>query len=186
MLRRALILAVLLPLTLFVAARIAQTRADGPLGPFPGGPLRAGVLATEPEVSWTPEIGSLGLIELQLVDPPRSRTMVALVHDGALYAVCDRGYIWHRLPSGAARLTRRLLYAFRTWPEDALHDGRAVVRIGGKRYLRQAVRVTDPELLATLRERVLRATVERSSEPLLDGPEDPDSIWFFRMDPRAG
>jgi hypothetical protein len=183
MLRRTLILAVMLPLGLFVAARIVQVRADGPLGPLPGGPLRSGPIVPEPEVDWASESGPLGLIELQLVDPPHSRTVVGLVHGGALYAVCDRGYIWRRLPRAAMRLTRRFMYAARTWPEEALRDGRGVVRIGGKRYPRRAVRVTDPELLTTLREVVRVATAERSSEPLLEGPQDPDSIWFFRMEP---
>jgi hypothetical protein len=180
---RALISVVLL-LSLFVAARIAQTRADGPLGPIPGGPLRAGPLVSDPEVNWASEFDPLGLIELQLVDPPRSRATVALVHDGVLYAVCDRGYVWRRLPRAGARLVRRVLYALRTWPEEALIDGRAVVRVGGKRYPRQAVRVTDPVLLTSLRELVDRATAAHSSEPLLNDPQDPESIWFFRLDPR--
>lgn len=183
MLRRVLISAGLL-LGLFVVARIALTRADGPLGPFQGGPLRAGVLVSEPDVDWASVIGPTGLIELQLVEPAHSRTIVALVHDGALFGVCDRGYVWRRLPRAGTRLTRQLLYAFRTWPDEALLDGRAVLRVGGKRYPRQAVRVTDAELLTLLRERVDRSLAVRSSDPLPRGSQDPDSIWFFRMDPR--
>ena len=79
-----------------------------------------------------------------------------------------------------------MIYIFKDWHEDAERDGRAVLRIGGKRYERQAVRVTDPELLATLRsqlEDMARAWV--APAPLGDAPtEGPRDIWFFRMDPR--
>ncbi len=78
------------------------------------------------------------------------------------------------------------IYRLKRWHEDALRDGRMVLRIAGKRYERQAVRMTDPELLATLRlqlEEMARQWV--SPEPLGEAPTDgPKDIWFFRIDPR--
>jgi hypothetical protein len=59
-------------------------------------------------------------------------------------------------------------------------------RAGFRCYERQAVRVTDPELLATLSS----ITEERAKQylsslgGLLDVPGDPEAIWFLRMDPR--
>jgi len=59
-----------------------------------------------------------------------------------------------------------------------------VLRVDGKRYERLAVRVTDPELLATFRGRVEKAA-EQYFGSLLPEEADPEAIWFFRMDPRT-
>jgi len=182
--RRRNLVAICAGLGMIVVLRVGQLQADGPLGPIQGGPLRTGQIVLDADVDWAGEIGPLRLIEFQLVDPPHSRTTVAFVHDGALYVVCDRGYIWRRLPRARMRLARRLMYALRTWPDEALLDGRAVVRLRGKRYLRQAVRVTDSDVLESLREIATQAAREHLSEPLLAVPQDPESIWFFRLDPR--
>ena len=58
------------------------------------------------------------------------------------------------------------------------------MRIDGKRYERQAVRVTDPELLATLRSLTEELVTPYFPSPLLDVPTDPSEIWFFRMEQR--
>ncbi len=76
------------------------------------------------------------------------------------------------------------IHRFKRWHEDALRDGRVVLRIAGKRYERQAVRVTDPELLAKLRSIVVEMANQYFSSSLLDVPTDPQEIWFFRMEPR--
>jgi hypothetical protein len=136
---------------------------DGPLGPFPGGPLEAGELVREAVVDWR-FAADVPEIELQLVDPPRSRTTWVLVREDQLFVGCA----W---PGSFLK----------QWPEQALRDGRVVLRIAGKRYERQAVRVTDPEVHAELS--VIGARkygYEAPAEPDLDG------IWYFRMDPRPG
>ena len=157
--------------------------SDGPIGPFPGGPLSTGTLVSEPDVDWSFAHGRE--IELQLVEPPGSRTTGIMVHEAQLYVPCDLGFMWGRF-SGRTRWMLHLIYVFKRWHEDALRDGRVVLRIAGKRYERQAVRVTDPELLARLRlqlEEMARQWV--SPEPLGEAPTDgPKDIWFFRMDPR--
>ena len=76
------------------------------------------------------------------------------------------------------------IIVFKHWHEDDLLDGRVVLRIAGKRYERQAVRVTDPELLATLRLKLEKLAEHFSGGPLPDVQTDPNDIWFFRMDPR--
>ena len=76
------------------------------------------------------------------------------------------------------------MYQLKRWHEHALLDGRVVLRIAGKRYERQAVRVTDAGLLATPRPIVEELAEQFFSAPLLDVPTDPEHIWFFRLDPR--
>ena len=166
---------------------------DGPTGPFPGGRLRTGTLVSEPAVDWqtdpdfsTEEVEAV-LIELQLVEPLGSRTVGSILHEGQLYVACDLGFLWRRIPAyHPAHWMLHTINVFKHWHEDALLDGRVVLRIAGKRYERQAVRVTDPELLATLRLQ-LEEMAEQwvSPEPLGEAPtEGPRDIWFFRVDPR--
>ncbi len=60
-----------------------------------------------------------------------------------------------------------------------------VLRIDGKRYERQAVLVTDPEVIAALSLRFEKWGEKAFSFPLGEAPtDDPKDIWFFRMDPR--
>ena len=175
------------------AGLIAARSADGPIGPIPGGPLEAGALVSEPDVDWSLATGgeierqfdAPLLIELQLVEPPGSRITGVMLYDGQLYVPCDLGFSWARF-SGPQRWILHLIYLAKRWHEDAVRDGRVVLRIEGKRYQRQAVRVTDPELLATLRSE-FETTVAQwlSPEPLGEAPtEGPRDIRFFRMDPR--
>src|SRR5262245_47927119 len=124
--------------------------ADGPVAMLPGGPLRSGELVTDPNVDWAAVLGEGVLVELQLLEPPRSRTTGVLLRDGQIYVPCDLGYMWGRF-SGRRRFISHVLYTFKRWHEDALRDGRALLRIGDKLYERQAMRVTDPALEAALR-----------------------------------
>ena len=160
---------------------VAQRMSDGPIAFIQGGQLRAGTLVSEPVADWS--FASGREIELQLVDPLGSRTTGVMVHEGQLYVPCDLGFIWRRF-SGSTRWILHGIWMFKRWHEDALRDGRVVLRIDGKRYERQAVRVTDPELLATLRSQLEKMAEESLSGPLPDVQTDPNDIWFFRMDPR--
>ncbi|NRA01566.1 MAG: hypothetical protein HRU00_03080 [Myxococcales bacterium] len=136
--------------------------SDGPIGPFAGGTLLGGVLVPDSTVDWS-FARDIDTVEFQLLDPARSRTVWILVRDGELYIPCQ-------VPE---------FRLWKQWPHEALEDGRAVIRVDGKRYPVRAVRVTDPKLLEQV------GTV--MGEKYLDGsvPET-GSVWVFRMDPRTG
>ncbi len=179
---RILGVVVALVVLLVGAGLAAQRLSDGPLaGPIPGGPFRTGTLVTEPVEDWSFAHGQPA--ELQLVNPPGSRQLGTMVHEGELYVPCDLGFIADRAPEG--RLAGALLKNLKGWHEDAATDGRVLLRISGKLYERQAVRVTDPAVLAALRASIEELAKEFFGKPLLDQPTDPDDIWFFRMDPRS-
>lgn len=168
-----------------VALLIVQKVADGPMGPLQGGVLRSGALVTEPDVDWAELFaGPHGMesIELQLVDPATSRITGAFEHNGELYIPCDLGFVWRRAPDASSRMILRVIWLLKSWHTDALADGRAVVRIHGKRYERHAVRVTDTALLAAFRGRV-QAAAEDYLGSLLPVQTSTDDIWFFRMAP---
>lgn len=178
---------------LICAGLVAQRMSDGPMGPLPGGKLRSGPLVTERDVDWSAatdgkidvQTGSSLEVELQLVNPPSSRTTGVMLHEGELYIPCDLGYIWNRF-SGNTRYILNAIYLVKRWHHDAERDGRVVIRLNGKRYERQAVRVKDPEMISALKAQI-NETLALMDLPEELGPiptEEPNDIWFFRIDPR--
>ena len=133
--------------------------SDGPIGPFPGGPLVAGELVTGPDPDWSLVV-KIPTIEMEVnAETPLSRTVWVLVDQGELF-----------VPAGFA--------SRKTWPSQAMADGRVVVRIAGYRYERQASRVTDPVRIDALRSALGR---KYGVTPSQDGSDD---TWFFRLAPR--
>jgi len=132
--------------------------ADGPLGPFPGGALRDGPLVTGAVRDWS-FVDGVAEVELQLLEPPRSRTTWILHHDGSAYIPCG-------FPN---------LRLWKKWPHQARRDGRAVVRIGGQRYRVDLQKIEAPAL-----ERALKEDLKRKYEV---ASEHPEVVWFFRLDP---
>ena len=154
-------------LALLIAATgvvvVAARFSDGPIGPIAGGPLSKGELLPSRGVDWS-FVEPVREIELQLVDPPRSRTVWVVFHEGALYVPC-------------AFLDLTL---WKKWPHQALRDGRAVARILGKRYAFEAVRVEDDPAFRD----VLRRVAEKydlTNDRELEG----DTTWVFELVPRA-
>ena len=156
----------LIPVTAVLTAAVKQRFADGPNRLFSGGPLVAGELHTGPEPDWR-FVRDIQTIELQLHDPPRSRRIWTAEHDGKLYVWS--GY----MGTAVGRLWKR-------WPLQAERDGRAVLRIDGRRYERQLVRIESGEVLdgvaAAIRAKypsqVTRASVEAGGS------------WVFEAAPR--
>ena len=118
---------VLIPVVAFLTLAVSARNSDGPSTVFSGGPLVAGELVTGPEPDWS-FARDIGTIELQLLDPPRSRLIWVIEYEGKVYVVS--GYMGSRI----GRLWKR-------WPAQAERDGRAIVRIAGKRYRRTLVRI---------------------------------------------
>lgn len=146
---------------LLVALGIVARFLDGPLAILPGGPLEAGELVAGSDVDWS-FATDLDVIELGLAEPPRSRTVWLVVYENELYVPC--GFLGVPI--------------WKQWPYQALADGRAVLRVAGKRYERQAVRVTDP---------VLHARVSALVNEKYVGAAEPaamNDVWIFRMEPR--
>jgi hypothetical protein len=155
-------------LVLLVAALVLGARfGDGPTAILPGGPLESGELVTGPEPDWS-FAADIPEMELQLVEPPVSRTVWLVVHDGRLYLV-------------SAYMNSPLGRLWKKWPAQAVADGRAVVRIDGKRYERRLERIRDdPELLAAI-----SAEIERKyGAPLRAEMAATGDVWFFAAGPR--
>lgn len=157
-------IAVLLVLVTVVGARFA----DGPVAIVAGGPFTTGELVTGPEPDWT-AVRDVSEVEFQLLDPARSRTTWILEHEGRIFIPC--GY-----------MTSTFGKLWKKWPIEAQHDGRAILRIDGKLYERQLVRVengplVDP-LLAELERKYIPGAFPKDS--VASG-----SLWLFELAPRT-
>ena len=150
-----------------VALVIGARFGDGPIAIIPGGPLESGERVTGAEPDWT-FARDIMEMEFQLVEPPRSRTTWLQVHDKKLYIVS--GY-----------MNSTLGKIWKQWPAQALEDGRAVIRIDGKRYERQLVRVLDDRpLLEAIAAEVNRKYAAGLSADMAESGD----AWFFALEPR--
>ena len=150
-----------------VALVIGARFGDGPIAIIPGGPLESGERVTGAEPDWT-FARDIMEMEFQLVEPPRSRTTWLQVHDKKLYIV-------------SAYTNSMLGRVWKQWPSQALQDGRAVIRIAGKRYERQLVRILgDRPLLEAIAAEVNRKYGAGLSADMAESGD----AWFFALEPR--
>jgi len=157
----------LIPVVAIGTLLVTSGFADGPSAVFGGGPLVSGELVTGPEPDWS-FARDIATIELQLLDPPRSRVVWIAEHEGKIYVVS--GYMGSRI----GRLWKR-------WPAQAERDGRAIVRIAERRYERRLIRIkTGPEVegvTAELRRKygtgITRDEIEKGT------------TWLFELAPRS-
>lgn len=151
---------VLIACVLVVA--FAARFADGPLGPFPGGELVTGDWADEVPSDWS-FATDVRELDLQLEEPLGSRRTWLVVHEGVLYIPCG-------FPNELKR-----------WPHHARKDGRAVLRLGGKRYRVELEYVSDLKLASE----VARLSSRKYGFDERDAV-DPDTVWYFAVRPRQG
>jgi len=152
---------------LFAVMVIGARFGDGPTVLLPGGPLVAGELvAGEPDWTFARDIPEM---ELQLVDPPQSRTIWLQVYDKKLYVVS--GY----MNSTFGKLWKK-------WPAQAVKDGRAVIRIDGKRYERQLTRILDDETLLTS---IAAEVTRKYGVPVAQDAAATGDAWVFAVAPRT-
>ena len=146
---RIVVLFVVLVVLVMVGARFH----DGPLGPIPGGSLASGNVVAEPVTDWS-FATAIVEIELQLASQSKSRTTWIIVHEGKAYIPAATEF-----PPG------------KTWHRAALEDGRATLRIAGKRYPVTLTKVEDSTLVGTVREVALRKYPARSG----------GEVWLFAV-----
>ncbi len=156
----------LIPVAAVMTAAAKQRFADGPNRLFAGGRLVAGELHAGPEPDWR-FVRDIDTIELQLLDPPTSRRIWAAEHGGRLYVWS--GY----MGTAVGRLWKR-------WPAQAERDGRAVVRIDGKRYERRLVRIESGAIL----DGISRAIADKYPSQVTRAAVEAGDAWVFEAAPR--
>jgi len=129
---------------------------DGPLGPLPGGSFASGSFVTAPVADWS-FAADVPEIEMQLDSQSKSRTTWILVHEGRAYIPCSTHF-----PPG------------KTWHTSALTDGRATLRIAGKRYPVTLQKIDDPAVLSGVRDVAARKYPSRPG----------GDVWLFQVTSR--
>lgn len=156
----------LIPIVAIGTLLVASGYADEPSPLFGGGELITGELVAGPEPDWS-FARDLPTIELQLLNPPRSRVTWIVEHDGKPYVVS--GY----MSSTIGRLWKR-------WPVQAERDGRAVVRIAGKRYERTLKRIRTGAVV----EGVVAELRRKYGYTVTAADIEAGNTWLFELAPR--
>lgn len=163
------------------AIMMVQRYSDGPVEPMQGGPFKTGEIVDEPVDDWS--FAADKRVEFELTGFGTSRVAGFLIHEGDAYMTCDLGFIWNRLEPSNQKRMLNLIYLFKRWHTDAVEDGRARLRIDGKIYKANFVKVEDPDVNQALREKLedrARGYLGGSlPPPPASGPND---VWFFLMD----
>lgn len=155
MIAGGVVILAVLTLALVFGARLH----DGPLAILPGGPLSSGDFVDVPTRDWT-FATELSEIELQLESQSVSRTTWILVRGGVAYIPCSLSF-----PPG------------KNWYVEAQRDGRAVLRIEGRRYRVDLTRDDDPTLVDFARPEIER----KYGGP----PSTKAGVLFFRITSRS-
>ena len=154
---------------LLIAAFLAAARrGDGPIAIVAGGPLTSGELLPSSGVDFS-FVEDMETIEIQLLEPPRSRTTWVIFDEGFLY-----------VPAGFMTLP-----VWKQWPHEALRDGRAIVRIDGIRYPFLLERVKDRKTWQKIGlSSATKYTPRETGSNPEPGPEKWNELWIFRLTPR--
>ena len=156
----------LIPATAVITAAVKQRFADGPNQVFSGGPLESGTIYVGQEPDWS-LVRDVQTIELQLLEPPRSRRIWTAEYDGKIY-------VWSGYMSTAVgRLWKH-------WPIQAERDGRAVIRINGIRYERQLVRIQSGDILNGITAAITSKYPSQTTRAAVES----GGAWLFEAAPR--
>ncbi len=155
---------VLVPVVATAALALSARGNDGPSVLFPGGALVAGEWVTE-EPDWS-FVRDVGTIELQLLDPERSRLVWIAESEGKVYVVS--GY----MGSTIGRLWKR-------WPLQAERDGKAVIRVGDRRFPRTLIRMhSGPAVDGIVQELRRKYGFGATAADIAAG-----GVWLFELAP---
>ncbi len=150
--------------TLLLTLGLLCSACGGPLGPMAGGTL-SGPEHSGDEPDWDALLNEIENIQIESNPAdPYSVNVWATGHSGALYVPTS-------LILGPDDPTER------TWVNNVVQNPSVRLRIDGTVYPRTAVRVTDEELVATVRSLLMAKYQE-------DEDEHSSKAWIFRMDPR--
>lgn len=150
------------------ATMIVARFSDGPMELIAGGPFTSGEpVTTEPDWSFVKDYAT---VEFQLLDPAASRTTWLAVVDGRVF-----------IPSGY--MTTWWGKIWKQWPIQAEKDGRAILRVDGKLYDRNLVRVTnDPVVGEVLAELGRKYSPDGQALPAI--ALESGYLWIFELIPR--
>ena len=151
---------------LLIGARFS----DGPLAIIAGGAFTTGQQVSEPVPDWS-FVHDTEEVEFQSLEPARSRTTWIVEHEGKAY-----------IPSGY--MTTWWGKIWKKWPIEAERDGRILLRVDGKIYERQLVRVESGPLIAPITAELSRKYAGGENGIPADAVTS-GYLWLFELAPRS-
>jgi hypothetical protein len=164
-----LILVIGVVLGVFAVARFHDGPLEGALAIVAAGPFDSGEMQTGMEEPDWVFLRDYSTVEFQLLDPVRSRTTWIMEHEGRIF-----------IPSGY--MNSFLGKVWKHWPKEAEEDGRAILRVDGKLYERQMVRIRDETVATPVLNELGRKYVGGASIPFQQVASG--DIWLFELRPR--
>jgi len=148
-------------------AAVKQRLSDGSNFIFSGGAFETGEIYEGPEPDWS-FVNDIPTIEMQLLNPPTSRTIWTVEHAGKIYVWS--GY----MGTAVGRMWKQ-------WPVQAEADGRAIIRINDVRYARNLRRIqSGPEL-----DGITAAITNKYPSQTTSTAVESGSVWLFEAEPRG-
>ena len=152
--------------TAVLTAAAKQSSADGPNRVFSGGPLTSGQMYVGDEPDWR-FLSDVPTLELQLLTPPESRRIWVAEVRGKMY-------VW------SGYMNSFFGKIWKTWPGQAVADGRAIVRIEGVRYERQLKRIQTGEVLDEIAAVISAKYPSQATRAVIESGD----LWIFEAAPR--
>ena len=152
--------------TVIVLVLVLARYHDGPVGIISGGPFDTGEPVTG-ITDWQFLDDEFQTVELQTMEPPRSRTMWLVAHNGRPYVVSSYmktavGKVWKK------------------WPRQLEKDNRAIVRADNRLYTFRLIRIPSDDA-------VVKPVVERLAEkyrvPLTVEDVETENTWLYELRP---
>ena len=163
-------LIVLVVVSIFVVARFSDgSIGNGPplemvtAGPFKKGEMQIG----EPDWSF---LKNYPTVQFQLLNPARSRTTFIMETGGRIF-----------IPSGYMNSTLGKIW--KHWRMEAEEDSRALLRVDGKLYKRNLVRIEEGEILTDVLAELSRKYA--GGFPVSQENIDSGDLWIFELEPRS-
>jgi len=154
---------------IFTAARLHDGPFEGDLAVVAGGAFVSGELHSGDEPDWD-FLKDYPTVEFQLLDPARSRNTFVMVWDGRIF-----------IPSGYMNTTRGKIW--KHWPIEAEEDGRAILRVDGKLYDRNLVRIKKGDMVVAVLAELSRKYMGGAPIPLEEVTSG--NLWLFELQPRG-
>lgn len=154
---------------IFTAARFHDGPMEGDLARVSAGPFTSGEQqSNSDEPDWR-FLKDYFTVEFQLLDPARSRTTFVMETEGRIF-----------IPSGYMNTMIGKLW--KHWPLEAEKDGRAILRVDGKLYDRQLVRIKEGEIVVAILEELSRKYGGGAAIAMEEVTSN--NLWLFELQPR--
>jgi len=165
----AIVLVVFVVGGIFTVARFHDGPIEGDLARVAAGPFTSGEQQSSLEEPDWRFLKDYFTVEFQLLDPARSRTTFVMETDGRIF-----------IPSGYMNTTMGKIW--KHWPAEAEKDGRAILRVDGKLYDRQLVRLKEGEILTAVLAELSRKYMGGANITMAEVTSN--NLWLFELQTR--